>query len=64
MNEENYWICPWCKAANFRESEGLDECERCGSETRVRYVGFEDRMIVTLAREPMGKPLSATKQKD
>jgi hypothetical protein len=49
---ETFWICPWCKQANFRECEGLDECERCGSETRVALKAFEDRMVVKMAREP------------
>lgn len=48
----NYWICPWCGKANFRDTEGLDACENCGSETRVAFKGFDVLMVVLLAREP------------
>jgi hypothetical protein len=49
---QNYWRCPWCKHRNWREVEGLDECEKCGSKTRVMFANISAQMIVKLAREP------------
>lgn len=58
---ESYWICPWCRVANFRDHEGMDECVHCGSETHTRFQGFEDRLVVTLAREPENNAAYAPK---
>lgn len=46
MNECQ-WQCPDCGEHNRREYEGLDECDKCGTEVATSYhPGLQDRLIV------------------
>jgi thiamine biosynthesis lipoprotein ApbE len=52
MKEEAYWVCHYCKRANFRDFEGLDECEFCKSETKTGFNVTCERLIVCWQRHP------------
>lgn len=46
------WKCPWCGWSNNRDHEGLDECDKCHSETATAYTEDGDALYVKWAREP------------
>lgn len=51
------WRCPWCGWSNNRDYEGLDACEKCGSESKTYYAPHdEERLVVQWAYEPEKQP--------
>lgn len=46
MNECQ-WQCPDCGMENVRDHEGLDQCDKCGTEVATCYhPGLEERLVV------------------